>query len=64
MIKTLTDLKRTIQSKTPFQIVQHALYPECSGRICTVGDVKNKGFFCSIPDGSKGWYLDGIRQNL
>lgn len=36
MIKTLTDLKRTIQSKTPFQIVQHALYPECSGRICTV----------------------------
>ena len=59
MIKILTDLKRTIQSKTPFQIVQHALYPECSGRICTVGDVKNKGFFAvSQTDPKDGIWME------
>lgn len=47
MIKTLTDLRRTIQSKTPFQIVHHSVYPECSGWICTAGDVKSKGFYAA-----------------
>ena len=59
MIKTLTNLKRTIQSRTPFQIVHHALYPECSGRICTVGYVKSKGFFAvSQADPKDGIWME------
>lgn len=50
MIKNFADLKRAIQAKTPFLIVEHYTRPEFSQKIRIPTVVLNRGFYSIVKD--------------
>lgn len=50
MIKNFADLKRAIQAKTPFLIVEHYTRPEFSKKIRIPTVVQTNGFYSIVKD--------------
>lgn len=50
MIKNFADLKRAIQAKTPFLIVEHYTRPEFSQKIRIPTVVLSRGFYSIVKD--------------
>lgn len=53
IIKNLTQLKRAIEARTPFLIVEHYVHPESKGQIRVPNVVQTNGFYSVVKDDDK-----------
>ena len=50
IIKNLSQFKKAIASKAPFQIVEHYIKPECTGQVRRPNVIQTNGFY-SVEEG-------------
>ena len=50
IIKNLTQLKRAIEARTPFEILEHNVHPESVGQIRVPNVVQTNGFYSVVRD--------------